>query len=320
LSQVDGLLAVDQALVDEIKAVVGERQIPAEPELLQFLNRVFGKTFSGCQIPESTLHGVVEVDLRQVAAEFDRCGAELGGDAVAFSRRLATGPIRLTLSREAGYAHPRVELIHLQHPLTRFAMFVAQQANDQRHAAFSVSVATDKLPIDDYGFLVASVHIRGHRPTTRMVAVIVSRDNGRIWRDPEDTTAVIIQMLESGCDCESEPLRIDENDQLRERLLVGLQDLLAEWEEREGRLNQARSEQQFASRRATLEFLASRAKDRRDKLIEKQAAVFAIRMAQARADKAQRELNTFVSSPRIGIEHEEVAVGFLRVREEVANA
>jgi ERCC4-related helicase len=324
LSQVDGLLAVDQALIDEIKAVVGERQIPAEPELLQFLNRILATTFSGCQIPASTLHGVVEVDLRQVAGELERRGAELGGDAVLFARRLATGPIRLTLSREAGYAHPRVELIHLQHPLTRFAMAVAQQNDDQRHAAFSLSVATDQLPIGDYAFLVASVHIRGHRPTTRMVAVIVSRDGSRVWRDPEDTTAVVIQMLESGRDCELKPFNMDEIDQLRERLLAGLQDLLAEWEEREGRLDQARSEQQFASRRATLEFLASRAKDRRDKLIEKQAAGFAIRMAGARFDKAQRELNAFLSSPRGafwgGIEHEEVAVGLLRVSKEGSNA
>jgi hypothetical protein len=324
LSHVDGLLAVDQALIDEIKAVVGERQIPAEPELLQFLNRVFAKTFSGCQIPESTLHGVVEVELRQVAGELERRGTELGGDAVLFARRLATGPIRLTLSREAGYAHPRVELIHLQHPLTRFAMVLAQQAGDQRHAAFSLSVATDRLPVGDHAFLVASVHIRGHRPTTRMVAVISSRDGNRLWRDPEDTTPVVIQMLESGRDCESEPLSIEEIDQLRERLLSGLQELLAEWEEREGRLDQARSEQQFASRRATLEFLASRAKDRRDKLIEKQAAGFAIRMAGARFDKAQRELNAFLSSPRGafwgGIEHEEVAVGLLRVSKEGSNA
>jgi superfamily II DNA or RNA helicase len=324
LTKVDGLLAADQALIDEINSVVGERQIPAEPELLKFLNRVFEKRVSGCQLPQSTVHGVVEVDLRRLARALEEHASGLGADALAFARKLGTGAVHLTLSREAGYTHPRVELIHGQHPLTRYA--VAEVARDvqQRQAAFAIKLLTQKLPAGDYGFLVASILIRSHRPSTKLVAIFVSRDGEQVWWDPDETTPVVIQMLESGRDLEVQPLSDDESTALQSRLMFGLQSLKSEWEARESRLDQARREQQLASRRATLEFLANRATDRLNGLVQKGAAPFAVRMAEARVVKTRRELKAFVSAPPFGpwggIEYEEVAVGLLRVEPEGGNA
>jgi len=324
LTKVDGLLAADQALIDEINSVVGERQIPAERELFKFLNRVLEKRFSGCQLPESAISKVVEVDLRRVASALEEQGSELGGDALTFARKLATGLVHLTLSREAGYTHPRAELIHLHHPLTRYAVAEVKKDAEQRQAAFAVSLVTDMFPPGDYAFLIASVHIRSHRPLTKIAAVIASRNEDRLWSEPDETTAIMVEMLERGLDLEAEPLSQEESDALRDRLLAGLRQIISDWELRESRLDQARREQHFASRRATLDFLASRAKERLNNLVEKRAAEFAVRMAQARLDKAQRELNAFLSAPPVstwgGIEHEEVAVGLLRVEKEGADA
>lgn len=50
LTRVDGLLAADQALIDEINAVMGERQLPSENELILFLNAFLADRY-GCSGP-----------------------------------------------------------------------------------------------------------------------------------------------------------------------------------------------------------------------------------------------------------------------------
>lgn len=45
LTRVDGLLAADQALIDEINAIIGERQLPSEHELILFLNSFLGNRY-----------------------------------------------------------------------------------------------------------------------------------------------------------------------------------------------------------------------------------------------------------------------------------
>src|SRR5262249_41496642 len=49
LSRVDGLLAADQGLIDEIRAVTQERQIPSDRDLLKFLNTFLADRVPGCQ-------------------------------------------------------------------------------------------------------------------------------------------------------------------------------------------------------------------------------------------------------------------------------
>jgi superfamily II DNA or RNA helicase len=324
LSRVDGLLAADQGLIDEINSVVGERQIPAEPELFQFLNRVIGRRFNGCQLPESVLKKVVEVDIRQVASGLEENAHALGTDALLFARRIGIGSMPVTLSREAAYTHSRAELIHLHHPLTRYAVAEAERSGQHRQAAFAIRLKSSRLPEGEYAFLLSSVHIKSHRPTTRLVGVIASRSGEKTWNDSDETIPIIVEMLERGRDHEAPRLGEEEIDRLQDTLMSSLRQLTADWEARERRLDQARREQQYTSRMATLEFLATRAKERLDGLMSKGAAEFAIRMGLARYEKAQKELTSFLGSPPAsvwgGIEYEEIAVGLLRIEKEGAHA
>jgi hypothetical protein len=156
------------------------------------------------------------------------------------------------------------------------------------------------------------------------VGVIADRSGKKTWNDPDETIPIIVEMLERGHDHEAPHLGDEEIDRLQDQLMSSLRQLTADWEAREKRLDQARREQQYTPRRATLEFLATRAKERLDGLMSKGAAEFAIRMGRARYEKAQKELNSFLGSPPAsvwgGIEYEEIAVGLLRVEKEGANA
>ncbi len=320
LSKVDNLLAADQGFIDEINSVIGERQIPAERELACFLNQFLAARFPGCQLPPEVERKVVNLDLQTLAPSLEAAATSLGVDALSLARRLAAGSVPVTLSREAGYNHPRAELIHLNHPLTKFAIAELERTGERPYVAFRLQLQSSLL-LDrgKYAFLIASVQIKGQRPRTKLAAVIVSRSDQRFWLDPADTIPVIVEILENGGDCEIEGPGIEEVSTLEARLIDGLERLKSEWEAREQKLEQARREQQIASRRATLEFLLTRAKNRLSGLETSRAADFAVRMARARVGKALRDLDGFRAEPAFALwetlEHEEIAVGLLEVVE-----
>jgi hypothetical protein len=247
----------------------------------------------------------------------ESCASELGSDALVFARSIASGPVPITLSREAGYHHPRAEVAHLHHPLVRFAVREVLSSDEQRHAAFALSIPEGKLPSGSYGFLIAMVHVKSHRPIAKLVAALASVAGDRVLVEPEETTPIIIEMLEQGRDVETRPLAADQYSKLKHKLLTALEGLKAEWDARERRLDRARGEQQHAALRATLDFRVRQASERVETLIRSSADEFAVRMARARLDKAQREHDAFASAAIRttwgGIEHEELAVGLLQV-------
>jgi superfamily II DNA or RNA helicase len=320
LSNVDSLLAADQALMDEINAVVGERQIPAERELLLFLNRFLEKRYPGCQLPNEAIRQVVSVDLHgPLAHEIEQCSASLGDDSLVFARRIGTGSISLTLSRDAAYRHSRAELVHLNHPICRFAIAELQKSNTEHGAAFSLGIRPGILPEGEYLFLLAFLHIPTFRPSNKMVLIVANRESRNLLTDPEQTTRLLLEILENGQDTRSQSLPDPQFVSLKERLLGGLNELKNELEARERKLDQARREQRYATQVAGFEFRLSRAQERLDRLRESGAQDFAVRMARFQAAKAQKERDTFVqakpTSAWTGIEPEEVAVGMLYVAE-----
>jgi superfamily II DNA or RNA helicase len=321
LSQVDGLLASDQALINEINAVAGEHQIPTERELLLFLNRFLAQRYPGCQLSEDAVRHVVSVDLHgPLALDIERKANSIGEDALFFARRIATGSASITLSREAAYRHPRAELIHVHHPLCQFAVSELQSQEEHRGAAFSLSIPAGCLPAGDYAFLLAFFHIPTYRPTNKMVAIVVSGDGRTLYTEPEETTRILLEILEKGKDLQSTPVSQAEYETIKRRLLKGLQELKTQWDMRERKMDQARRDQQYASQAAGYEYRLSRAKERLERLSESGAQEFAIRMARAQVAKAQKEMETFrLLKPTTewpGIEMEELAVGLLRAQED----
>jgi len=201
LTRVDGLLAADQALIDEIDAILGKRQLPSERELILFLNSFLANRYPGTQLPARVVEDVVSVSLGTgLGFALEAAASELGHDAAMFGRRISTGPVDITLSREAGYRHPRAELVHLQHPITRFAVSEITRERALRNAAFAMSLSTNRLPPGTYGFLVSLIHVRTQRSLTKLVALFSEWEGGKVWADPDEGTALLIEMLERGQD------------------------------------------------------------------------------------------------------------------------
>lgn len=317
LTRVDGLLAADQALIDEINAIIGERQLPSEHELILFLNSFLATRYPGTQLPPRVIKEVVSVNLgTSLGFALESAAADLGHDAALFGRKISTGPADITLSREAGYHHPRSELIHLQHPLTRFAVAEITKEKSANQSAFALSLATKRLPPGRYGFLVGLIHVRTQRSITKLVALFADWAGERVWADPEEATILLIEMLEKGQDLVNPP-QIDNTDQIKAKLVTSLNQLKRDWEKREAKLEQARLEQQSASRFAIIDFRIKRVRDRLAKLQASRADERVVRMISSQLAKAEQEKQSFLAASQDqtwgAIEHEEIAVGILEV-------
>lgn len=319
LTRVDGLLAADQALIDEINAIIGERQLPSEHELIQFLNSFLSTRYPGTQLPAHAVEAVVSVNLgTALGFALEGAAADLGHDAALFGRRVSTGPVDITLSREAGYHHPRCELIHLQHPLARFAVAEITRAKSPKGSAFALSLATNRLPVGRYGFLVDLIHVRTRRSITKLVALFSDWAGERVWDDPQEATNLLIEMLERGQDLINPP-QLGSTAQIKSTLVDALNRLKRDWEKREAKLEAARLEQQSTARLAIIDFRIRRFRDRLDKLRASHADQRVVRMVSSQLAEAEQEKQLLLADGQNqtwgAIEHEEIAVGILEVQQ-----
>ena len=317
LGRVDQLLAADQALIDEINAIIGERQLPSEHELILFLNSFLANRYPGTQLPSRIVKEVVSVSLgTTLGLALESRAAELGHDAAIFGRRISTGPVDITLSREASYHHFRAELIHLQHPLTRFAVTEISREKSLKNSAFALSLPTKQLPPGLYGFLVSLIQVRTQRSMTKLVVLFSDWNGHKVWADPDESTALLIEMLEKGTDLREIP-PLGSVAYVKDRLVARLNELKRDWEKREAKLEQARLEQQYASRLAILDFRVQRIGERLSKLQAAAASESVIRMTKVLLARAEQEKESFLVTSKNqtwgAIEHEEIAVGLLEV-------
>ena len=320
LGRVDGLLAADQELIDEIAALTGERQIPSEDELFAFLNVFLARRVPGCQLPEAALRSAVQADLRGRLAD-ELMSSSRDPETAAFARRVASSPVFLTLSREAGYRHPRAEVLRLGHPLVRFAVddVTKEFARQGSAAAFCLRLTqSDKLSAGEYMFAASFVEIHANRPVTRLAVAVTQLGGHEVAIEPEAGVQILLEALERGKSATPPPGAGTEMLQAAKESLqhtIGL--LINDWEARERSVDTVRREQQTIALRATADLRVRRAEARLRTLQANGAAAFAQRMAEKRIEKAQKELREIASRPQERswprAESEDVAVGILLV-------
>jgi len=321
LGRLDGLLAADEAIVDEIQAVTDERQLPTGTETRLFINEFLGERFPGCQLPEEAVRRVVSLHLEQglPAAIEQAAGSSLEAQSmIRFARRASGGAVAVTLSREAAYRHPRADLLHLRHPLIRFAVSEVDAGRGRVHKAFSLRLVDSKvLPAGLYAFAVSLVEIRGYRASIKLFAAFIDVESRREWAEPDVTSRVLLELLDRAEDGDVPELPGSLQEEVKGRATGALSHVISEWSAREEALDYARREQQNTAVAATAQLRLQRARERVMALEQSGAAAFPVRMARARLDKAEQQLEEVKRQAPIrswaGAEQEEVAVGLLRV-------
>jgi superfamily II DNA or RNA helicase len=317
-SRVDDLLAADQGLLDEIEAVTGERQIPTNEELLNFVNGTLAQAFTGSQLPAETISRVLMVDLRgPLWVVLERWSLQAGEGPQLFARRINSGPVKLTLSREAAMVHRDAELIHLNHPLVRFCLD-RRQKEVQTSVAYALRLAhSEVLPPGLYAFSLHFVETQSARLRMRVQGVFAQVGGERTWTEAEDTRRVLLEILDRAEDIAPPAISRQATEQIERRLGIALDGVIRDLQVLERRLELQRRSQYRANQRAQAEHRVQREQARLQQLQQSNASDFPLRMAHFRLQKAEEALK-LVAGQEPGAEGvfvmpEEVAVGILTV-------
>jgi superfamily II DNA or RNA helicase len=320
--QVEGkaedLLTTDQSLLDEIAALTGERQVPGEADLLRFLNNFLAAFYPGHLIPEKSLSGVQRFKLSpQLAREIEEASSDLGTDVAFFGRKIASGDLLATLSREVAYRHTNADLIHFNHPLVKFAVW--KWAGRFGNETFCLSLReSEVLDPGLYAFAARIIELDGPIPRNKLHMAIVDCQKDDEWSDQNVTVPVLLEILEGARSDSPAEIQIQVHHQVEVRLNTILDRYKNELDRREKQLTFDRLNQRKAISVRLTEMKLRRAKDQVSKMIDSGAKDFAIKMGNLKIKKAEETLRT---ARNLDIEHAsagvggwtDIAVGYLKV-------
>lgn len=320
--QVEGkaedLLTTDQSLLDEIAALTGERQVPGEADLLRFLNNFLAAFYPGHLIPEKSLSGVQRFKLSpQLAREIEEASSDLGTDVAFLGRKISSGDLVATLSREVAYRHTNADLIHFNHPLVKFAVW--KWAGRFGNETFCLSLReSEVLEPGLYAFAVRILELDGPIPRNKLHMAIVDCQKDDEWLDQNVTVPVLLEILEGARSDSPAEIQIQVHDQVEVRLNSILDRHKNELDRREKQLTFDRLNQRKAISVRMTEMKLRRAKDQVSKMINSGAKDFAIKMGNLKIKKAEETLRT---ARNMDIEHAsagvggwtDIAVGYLKV-------
>jgi hypothetical protein len=262
---------------------------------------------------------VVPVDFRgHLVAQLEHAAISEGSETAMFAKRIMAGPIQLTLSRDVAYRHPRAELIHLRHPLVRFAVSETSKSSRLSSKAFCLKLShSNHLAPGNYMFAASIVDIYSYRATTRLVTAFTDLESDRVWADPDETTPFVLEMLDRSENIESVAFDRNDLEEAKDRLQRAITSVVSEWNKREQTLDQARRQLHHAALVAALELRVQREQERLQALHGRGTGGFPLRMTEARLSKANEDLKA-ARGVRITPhwnppDQEEIAVGILRV-------
>ena len=322
LGRVDDMMIADQAIIDEIHALIGERQIPLARELLIFANQALARRHVGVQIDESAAQAVVSYDIRHsnlgtaVAVAFP--GAS---DAQSFARRSQQNALTVTFSREAAYRHPKCELLHIRHPLVRYAMRILSEELGATPVPVSCALkATRTFAAGRYLFRVEAIELLGFRRSSRLAAVFVNLDSGAAVIG-EEASQLLFAVCDAGDDERAPELSIDALRRTAEAIETRFAVMAHEIELREQKVDQARGEQQRAR---TVGNVAHRVRAEEGRLARLRERVgvkeSVLKAAETRLRNLRQEHDELAGTPLKslwrGVQREEIIAGLVEIRSE----
>lgn len=312
--EADALLAADQAFLDEVESLIGQRRVPDAEELASFLRSFVEKRYPGSRIGPGIATRVETIQLvPQLATDLEN---QLGAtsDTTRVATMLRQGKFKATFNSAAISEHARAEIFHARHPLIRFAVEVLEKEQEWNHRCFALCVPgrDEERAI---AFSVALVELTGIRPYTDLVTVAYDCRRG-VLLDPETGLKYLIWALECARSCDPPPrVPAGEASEWREILQRGMDEYVADVLNRERSLNAARATRRKATIEQTLQGRLAAAEKRLSNLRKTGAAPFAIRMAEGRVARARKNLQAFDMESReaaeVGHEVVPVAVGVM---------
>ena len=199
----DQLIAGDQAFLDEINSLMGERRIPSASELLRFLRTFVEARYPGSTLPRPVVDEVADVILQPQAASDLLNGMPADADVRRIAFKIQSGAFQALFNADAHLRRPRSELLSAHHPLLRFATNELASREDGLHRTFALRVRSSELDAGWYVMAVQEFEIAGGQERVELKPLL--------WRVgasapvPNDLAqATFVKLLDTGEDCEEE--------------------------------------------------------------------------------------------------------------------
>ena len=316
--QADQLIAGDQAFLDEIQSLIGERRVPTSEELHRFLSKFIAQRYPGSSLPEETLETVTDIalDARVATDLFQKLA--ITSNLRRIASRVQQGSFPVTFSSDAYLRRPHSELISIRHPFVRLACALLEDDAEQFHRTFHLRLpAGANVTGGDYLLAVLEFTISGTRARTEIVPIFWDlRANQPI--EPNTSRDMFILLLDMAESAEGVPFV---NNERIKRGIVNVKNHLgrvrAEMKSLETTLQAARAARRRATQQATLDARVRAARHRLELLKSNRAEEFAVRMAKLRLRKEQRRLKGFLSESgdqaTVSVEDREIAVALVSI-------
>lgn len=316
--EADQLIAGDQAFLDEIQSLIGERRVPTPKELHQFLSKFIAQRYPGSVFPEDTLETVADIalDARFATDMFQKLG--ISSDLRQIASRVQRGSFPVTFNADAFLQRPHSELISIHHAFVRLACALLEDDAEQLHRTFHLRLpAGANVTGGDYLLAVLEFTISGNRARTEIVPIFWDLQENRPI-EPQTSRHMFILLLDMAESAEGVPIaskaRIEQG-------IVNVKNhlgrLRAEMKSRETTLQAARAARRRATQQATLDAKVRAARLRLESLKSRHADAFAVRMAKARLRQEKRRLEAFLTESgeeaTVSVEDREVAVALVSI-------
>lgn len=315
----DKLLAGDQAFLDEIEGLVGERRVPSPWELYTFVRSYIRARYPGSRVPESCIEAVGEVVLQpQVATDLLNI-LSADADTRRVAGRIGDGGFQATFDSDVFLKHPRSELISARHPLVRLAFEGMGLESARLHRAFRLTApACEAVPAGYYLFAVHQLEIKGLRARNELRTLVWSLAS-RSLLDVQVSHRFLVHLLDEAADDEQQPPADQTALQAgRDALEMELDAVRRTLMETERDVGQARLQRRRATLETTLLSRIAAAERRLGALTEPTAPEFPVRMAQARLAQERKRLDNLrqeAAAPvDASLEDELVATGLVNIR------
>lgn len=171
--QVDGLLAADQAFLDEINGMVKTRRVPDTKDLKVLLLEMLHAKYGGIRFEESKSSKPSTLTLgRDAITDMGNWARSHSIDAHRLAQRFQQqSAVQVTFDADIAMEHPRVEFIQARHSLIQFAVHILEQNTNYQTNSFALTIKSKKIPKGLWTLGVWGLTLNASRPETRFESV-----------------------------------------------------------------------------------------------------------------------------------------------------
>lgn len=313
VAQVDGLLAADQAILDQLKLLVDGNRLPGPIDIVDLVRGYLETAWPGVRLDGDPLRGVAELDLPPEARRaFHAWSSTNQGSGSTLLGAMRRGPVTVTADGDTAMRNPRVEFLQARHPLVQFAVEGMAQRSTRTGNAFACRVRLPALASGPWIVGIWSLTRGGLDNDTELVcaaAPVGGRGGALLGDDAEDLLRTLLGQVD-----ESDPPPVVEPDTVRRvgsRTRIAFARHRAELEEAARAEARRRLARKRASWSTSLLQQVRRAEEHLGRMRD-EGKPFAVRMAEAKLKKWQvqhdRVLEELSADPDVRLDDREVAV------------